>query len=303
MERRNQRLGQRDVAQQPVHALAHLRGCLVGKGHGQNRVRRNILLLDQPGNAAGDYARLARSGPGQDQQGALGSLYGRALFGIQVGKELQMKVQAGKLLFQCIVGIRCAVLAPRYPESIMTTSNLSLRRVAVYCGSADGTIPHFAPKPRPWARRSPLPGWAWSTAGQMQAHGRGGRCGSRRWRRGHRRAARGARRPGDAHAGLTALELVPTMHERKARMAELADAFLALPGGYGTLDELLEAVTWAQLGLHAKPCILINYRGLLGWTAALPRFTVTAGFLSLKTGTAARSRKHGRCASDGASPF
>ena len=61
-----------------------------------------------------------------------------------------------------------------------------------------------------------------------------------------------------AHIGLTALEMVPTMHERKARMAELADAFLVLPGGYGTLDELMEAVTWAQLGLHAKPCILIN---------------------------------------------
>src|SRR5208283_3428014 len=61
-----------------------------------------------------------------------------------------------------------------------------------------------------------------------------------------------------AHAGLSALEMVPTMHERKARMAELADAFLVLPGGYGTLDELMEAVTWAQLGLHAKPCILIN---------------------------------------------
>ncbi len=64
-----------------------------------------------------------------------------------------------------------------------------------------------------------------------------------------------------AHEGLTTLELVTTMHERKARMAELADAFLVLPGGYGTLEEMLEAVTWAQLGLHAKPCILINTAG------------------------------------------
>jgi hypothetical protein len=85
-----------------------------------------------------------------------------------------------------------------------------------------------------------------------------------------------------AHAGLTRLELVPTMHERKARMAELANAFLILPGGYGTLDEMMEAVTWAQLGLHAKPCILINTAGY--WDGLL-RFldsTVAAGFLKQK---------------------
>jgi uncharacterized protein (TIGR00730 family) len=82
-----------------------------------------------------------------------------------------------------------------------------------------------------------------------------------------------------AHTGLTALETVPTMHERKARMASLADAFLVLPGGYGTLDELLEAVTWAQLSLHAKPCILINtasyWNGLLGFLDS----AVAAGLL------------------------
>jgi len=64
-----------------------------------------------------------------------------------------------------------------------------------------------------------------------------------------------------AHTGLTRLELLSTMHQRKARMAELADAFLILPGGYGTLEELLEVVTWAQLRLHAKPVILINTAG------------------------------------------
>ena len=82
-----------------------------------------------------------------------------------------------------------------------------------------------------------------------------------------------------AHSGLTTLEMVPTMHERKARMAELADAFLILPGGYGTFDELMEVVTWAQLGLHVKPCILINTAGY--WNDLL-RFldsTVVAGFL------------------------
>jgi uncharacterized protein (TIGR00730 family) len=61
-----------------------------------------------------------------------------------------------------------------------------------------------------------------------------------------------------AHRGLTELRVVRSMHERKALMADLADGFLALPGGFGTLDELCEIVTWAQLGLHRKPCGLLN---------------------------------------------
>lgn len=72
-----------------------------------------------------------------------------------------------------------------------------------------------------------------------------------------------------AHHGLSTLEVVPSMHARKARMAELADAFVALPGGWGTLEELLEVVTWAQLRLHDKPVGLLDvgdfYRGLVGF--------------------------------------
>ncbi len=64
-----------------------------------------------------------------------------------------------------------------------------------------------------------------------------------------------------AHPALTELHLVGTMHERKALMAERADAFVALPGGFGTLDEFLEILTWAQLGIHRKPCVLVNTRG------------------------------------------
>jgi uncharacterized protein (TIGR00730 family) len=71
------------------------------------------------------------------------------------------------------------------------------------------------------------------------------------------------------HKNLTRLELVADMHTRKARLAELADAFIALPGGYGTLDELFEALTWAQIGLHHKPIGLLNtlryFDLLLGW--------------------------------------
>jgi hypothetical protein len=64
-----------------------------------------------------------------------------------------------------------------------------------------------------------------------------------------------------AHRGVTKLHLVGSMHERKALMASLSDAFIALPGGYGTLDEFFEIVTWAQLRIHAAPCVLINTGG------------------------------------------
>jgi uncharacterized protein (TIGR00730 family) len=64
-----------------------------------------------------------------------------------------------------------------------------------------------------------------------------------------------------AHLGLTDLHVVDSMHERKALMAELSDAFVALPGGLGTLDELFEIYTWSQLGLHQKPCGLLNVDG------------------------------------------
>jgi uncharacterized protein (TIGR00730 family) len=82
-----------------------------------------------------------------------------------------------------------------------------------------------------------------------------------------------------AFAGLTDLRIVDSMHERKALMAELSDGFVALPGGLGTLDELFEMLTWAQLGLHHKPCGLLNvehfYSGLLGFLD----HTVDQGFV------------------------
>ncbi len=61
-----------------------------------------------------------------------------------------------------------------------------------------------------------------------------------------------------AHHGVTDLIIVDSMHQRKAKMAESSDGFLALPGGYGTLEELFEVITWAQLGFHSKPCGLLN---------------------------------------------
>ena len=61
-----------------------------------------------------------------------------------------------------------------------------------------------------------------------------------------------------SHSGLTELRVVASMHERKSLMAELSDGFIALPGGYGTLEELFEVLTWTQLGYHSKPCALLN---------------------------------------------
>jgi uncharacterized protein (TIGR00730 family) len=72
-----------------------------------------------------------------------------------------------------------------------------------------------------------------------------------------------------AHTGLNELHVVESMHERKAMMADLADGFIALPGGWGTLEEIFEILTWAQLGFHDKPCGLLNietyYDGLIGF--------------------------------------
>ena len=84
------------------------------------------------------------------------------------------------------------------------------------------------------------------------------------------------------HTRLTRLELVPSMHARKARQVELADAFLVLPGGYGTMDEMVEVVTWAQLGMHTKPCILINTAGYWDGLLAFLDTTVAAGFVKAK---------------------
>src|SRR5579859_7338538 len=82
-----------------------------------------------------------------------------------------------------------------------------------------------------------------------------------------------------AHADVTDLRVVETMHERKALMAELGDGFVALPGGVGTLDELFEAWTWAQLGLHGKPCAVLNVEGYFDGLLQLIDHTVHEGFM------------------------
>lgn len=155
-----------------------------------------------------------------------------------------------------------------------------IKRVAVYCGSANGSDPLFLAE----AKRL---GIAIAEAGLGLVYG--GASVGLMGALADAALSGGAEVIGVlpeilsgseiAHRGLTRLEMVPSMHERKARMVKLADAFLMLPGGYGTLDEMMEIVTWKQLRLHAKPCILINTSGYWDGLLAFLDRAVDAGFL------------------------
>jgi len=142
------------------------------------------------------------------------------------------------------------------------SASLSLRRLAVFCGSSMGNDPR-------------LTGAAGDLAALLARTGigivyGGASCGLMGLIADQALAA-GAEVIGVlprslqdrelAHRGLTRLHIVETMHERKALMADLADGFIALPGGFGTLDEFCEVLTWAQLGIHTKPCGLLNVAG------------------------------------------
>jgi uncharacterized protein (TIGR00730 family) len=83
-----------------------------------------------------------------------------------------------------------------------------------------------------------------------------------------------------AHDGLHELRVVESMHERKAMMAELADGFIALPGGFGTFEELFEVLTWAQLGVHRKPCALVDVCGYFDELKSTLDRAVNEGFLA-----------------------
>ncbi len=82
-----------------------------------------------------------------------------------------------------------------------------------------------------------------------------------------------------AHSGVTDMRVVGSMHERKALMADLADAFISLPGGFGTLEEFFEVLSWAQLGLHSKPCGVLNVAGYYDTLLTLLDHTVTEAFV------------------------
>jgi uncharacterized protein (TIGR00730 family) len=134
-----------------------------------------------------------------------------------------------------------------------------LRRVCVFCGSSPGARPAYAQATAELARLL-----AGEGIGVVYGGGAVGLMGVL----GDSVLAAGGEAIGVipqalvdreiGHSGLTELRVVGSMHERKALMAELADAFIALPGGLGTLEELFEVYTWAQLGLHDKPCGLLD---------------------------------------------
>lgn len=162
----------------------------------------------------------------------------------------------------------------------MTTEKKSRHRIAVYCGSSAGSDPAFVAEARALGAAIAARGmglvYGGSSAGLMGALADAA-------------LDTGAEVIGVlpdvlvgkeiAHLGLTKLEIVASMHERKARIAQLADAFIALPGGYGTLDEMLEAVTWAQLRIHSKPCLLINTAGYWDGLIEFLDRAVEAGFV------------------------
>lgn len=87
------------------------------------------------------------------------------------------------------------------------------------------------------------------------------------------------------HTGLTELRVVKSMHERKAMMADLSDGFIALPGGWGTLDELFEILTWGQLGLHVKPCGLLNVDGYFDRLLAFMQHAIDERFVRPENGS------------------
>ncbi len=162
----------------------------------------------------------------------------------------------------------------------MTSSNDSFHRVAVYCGSAGGNDPAFLAEAVALGTAIAAAGlglvYGGASVGLMGAVADAALAGGAEVIGVLPEVLAGSE---IAHTGLTRLEVVPTMHARKARMVKLADAFLILPGGYGTLDELMEIVTWKQLRLHSKPCVLINSAGYWDGLLSFLDSTMAAGFL------------------------
>jgi uncharacterized protein (TIGR00730 family) len=155
-----------------------------------------------------------------------------------------------------------------------------MRRVCVFCGASSGRSPAYAE-----AARSFGTALAGRGIGLVYGGGRVGLMGT---------VADAALAGGGevigvipqelvdrelAHGGLTELRIVGSLHERKALMAELSDGFVALPGGFGTLDELLEQLTWSQLGLHAKPIGLFDVDEYWLPLIALARHATEEGFV------------------------
>jgi uncharacterized protein (TIGR00730 family) len=159
-----------------------------------------------------------------------------------------------------------------------------MRRICVFCGSHDGNDPSYAQVARGVAE-------AIVAAGCGVVYGGGG-IGLMKIVADTALAAGGEvigvipttlARTEQAHQGLTELHVVETMHQRKFMMEVLSDAFVALPGGYGTIDEFCEVLSWRQLRIHDKPIGLLNYRGYYDALLSLFDSMVREGFVGPHT--------------------
>jgi uncharacterized protein (TIGR00730 family) len=157
---------------------------------------------------------------------------------------------------------------------------MSLSSVAVYCGSNPGTDPSYA-------RSAAALGQTLAARGTRLVYG-GGHVGLMgvvadavigNGGRAHGVITEALQEKELAHQGLGSLQVVPTMHERKAVMADAAEAFIMLPGGFGTFDEFFEVATWTQLGIHVKPCGILDVAGYFAPLLAMIDGAVTAGFV------------------------
>ncbi len=156
-----------------------------------------------------------------------------------------------------------------------------MQRLAIYCGSSLGSEPRFAEQARCCGERMAARGvdlvYGGGHRGLMgvvadSVLGGGGRA--------YGVIPQALVDLEVAHTGLTELHVVRTMHERKALMTDLTDAFLAIPGGVGTLDELFEAWSWNALGYHAKPFAVLNEDGFWDELLAFLDTATAAGFIS-----------------------
>lgn len=157
---------------------------------------------------------------------------------------------------------------------------MTLQRVTVFCGSSHGTRPAYTDAARAIGRELAGRGiglvYGGGSVGLMgevadAALAAGGEVIGV--------ITEGLRKAEIAHGGLTRLEVTPTMHDRKAVMERLADGFIALPGGFGTWDELCEIVTWGQLGIHRKPVALLDVAGFWGPFLTAADHAVAEGFI------------------------
>jgi uncharacterized protein (TIGR00730 family) len=155
-----------------------------------------------------------------------------------------------------------------------------VKRICVFCGSSPGVRPEYAQAAREMGR-------ALATHGLGLVYG-GGRVGLMGIVADAVMEAGGEAigvipdalmRREVGHEGLTDLRVVGSMHERKALMADLSDGFVAMPGGYGTFEEFCEVITWSQLGIHPKPCGLLNVAGYYAPLLAMFDHAVAEGFV------------------------